>query len=115
MKDFREEQNEYKTKIEEKIAKSSDHEMVGILKGSDLDLNIKNESPKSDCVFDLNSQTMSTDIENQTIDKEFNKEVEIPEKVEKLYAELVESKKKHESILKFFVATEKVTDSDVVK
>ena len=41
--------------------------------------------------------------------------MEVPEKVEKLYAELVESKKKHENILKFFVATEKVTDSDIVK
>ena len=96
MKDFREEQNEYKTKIEDKIATSSDHEMVGILKVSDLDLNLKNESLKSDCVFDLNSQTMSRDVENETEDKEFIEEVEVPEKVEKLYAELVESKKKHE-------------------
>ena len=47
MKDFREEQKEYKTKIEDKIATSSDHEMVGILKVSDLDLNLKNESLKS--------------------------------------------------------------------
>ena len=88
MKDFREEQKEYKTKIEDKIATSSDHEMVGILKVSDLDLNIKNESPKSDCVFDLNSRTMSGDIENKTEDEqEFNEKVVIPERVEKLYAE----------------------------
>ena len=55
MKDFREVQKEYKTKIEDKIATSSDHEMVGILKVSELDLDIKNESSKGDCVFDLHS------------------------------------------------------------
>ena len=38
MKDFREEQKEYKTKIEDKRATSSDHEMVGIWKVCDLDL-----------------------------------------------------------------------------
>ena len=58
---------------------------------------------------------MSRDVENETEDKEFIEEVEVPEKVEKLYAELLENKKKHESILKFFVATDKVTDSDIVK
>ena len=41
MKDFREEQKEYKTKIEDKIATSSNYEMVGIVMVSDLDLNIK--------------------------------------------------------------------------
>ena len=51
----------------------------------------------------------------KTEHKEFNEKVVIPEKVEKLYAELLESKRKHESILKFFVANEKVTDSDIVK
>ena len=108
MKDFREEQKEYKTKIEEILATSSDHEMVGILKVCDLDLNIQNESPKSDSVFNLNSQTISGTIEYETDDMEFNQEVEIPEKVKKLYVELLESKRKHESILKFFIATEKI-------
>ena len=114
MNNLKEEQN--KVKIEESIATCSEQEVVEILKDCDFDLVPRNNSLKSDCcIFDQNSQTRSEDIEIETQNKEFNEEVEIPEKVKKLYVELLESKRKHESILKFVVATEKVVNSDIVK
>ena len=70
MNNLKEEQN--KVKIEESIATCSEQEVVEILKDCDFDLVPRNNSLKSDCIFDLNSQTRSGDIENETQNKEFN-------------------------------------------
>ena len=99
MANFEEEQNIFKTKIEEMVATYPAEMVNELLK----DFDQKIESTQHVAAFDQHSDRL-TEAAKDKLDC-----VEVPieatENVEKLILELLESKKKHQHIVNFFLAT----------